>query len=143
MSSPGKDTAVKPYKPLFSFDIGDKELAEVKALNPQILDSALQKMKTAVENKVVNAMGLPYDLFGNDTSYPNVSTEYASSLPSTAEMIATALWWSKEFAGVCYDLSRLPNWITTNRYELAKKLWLASEVFQHNMAVLGKYHGLC
>ena len=44
--------------------------------------------------------------------------------------------------GECVIEARLPEWITKNRYAIARKLWIAGEVFQHSLAVLGTYHRL-
>ncbi len=136
--------ALPPSFHKFSLSIGDKELAEVKALNPKIMDSALQEMKTSIEKTIVNAMGIPYELFGGKiVNYSNATAEESTFKKRTCRQLSAMMrWHERELAGAAHVLFRLPLWITDNRYNLARKLWLAGEVFQHNLAVLGKYHRL-
>lgn len=106
------------------------------------IDHLATKVIEQVEADLIKSMGIPPECLGatNASSCARLDPhEIVASVRKYREKAERVMHRELEVHSIeC----RLPNWITTHRHKLARRLWVARGVFAHNLRAMAEIHRL-
>jgi hypothetical protein len=143
----GESVLVKlnaPMSPKWTIEPAD--LAEVIQFNPSLADDPdFQKIQEQVATKALASLYVPDALFEVPSGFSNATTSMFVSPKTREEFFAhlqRGVAAMNRIGEVSHIASRLPRFLTANRWKLAEHLWVAGGVFQHNLAAMAELHRL-